>query len=69
MRERSRPAPSRHAAPARPVQCRVCTIYIGEGYEETHPIPLPDAAGHVCWRCYESLRRQVAKRAASEQRS
>lgn len=47
-----------------PVPCKVCTILIGEGYQETYPIPLPNGLGHVCWRCYESLRRQAHKRAA-----
>jgi hypothetical protein len=60
MNERSERAPSQ------PVQCRVCTIYIGEGYEETHPIALPNGRGYVCWRCFESLRRQADKRAAGE---
>ncbi len=58
MDERSEPGV------AGPVQCRVCTIYIGEGYEETHPIPLPNGRGYVCWRCCESLRRQAEKRTA-----
>jgi hypothetical protein len=53
-------------APPRPVQCRVCTIYIGEGYEETEPIALPDGKGYVCWRCFESIRRQAEKRRATE---
>jgi hypothetical protein len=55
--------------PSRPVQCRVCTIYIGEGYEETYPIALPSGRGYVCWRCCESLRRQAEKRAAGERNS
>jgi hypothetical protein len=53
----------RGAAPSRPVQCRVCTIYIGEGYQETRPVPLPDSKGFVCWQCWESLRRQAERRA------
>ena len=54
------------SAPARAVHCRVCTILIGEGYEETYPIPLPNRRGYVCWRCFESLRRQAEKRARSQ---
>jgi hypothetical protein len=53
-------------ATTRPVQCRVCTIYIGEGFQETRPIALPSGRGYVCWRCYESLRRQAEKRATNE---
>ncbi len=56
-------------APAGPVQCKVCTIFIGEGFEETKPIPLPNGRGYVCWRCYESLRRQAEKRQAEERNS
>lgn len=49
----------------RPLPCKVCTILIGEGYQETRPIELPEGKGYVCWRCYESLRRQAQKRAAN----
>jgi len=48
---------------ARPVRCKVCTIRIGEGYQDTRPIPLPDAKGVVCYSCYESLRRLAERRA------
>lgn len=48
---------------ARPVHCKVCTIRIGEGYQETRPIALPDAKGVICWSCYESLRRRAERRA------
>ncbi len=48
------------------VQCAVCTILIGEGYTETRPIPLSNGQGLVCWRCYESLRRQAGRRAADK---
>jgi hypothetical protein len=50
--------------PARPVHCRVCTILIGKGYEESRPIPLTNGRGFVCRQCYESIRRQSARRAA-----
>ncbi len=59
----------RGSAPTRAVHCRVCTILIGEGYEETRPIPLPNGKGFVCWRCYESLRRQAERRAAADKQS
>ncbi len=65
MDESSGSAPPRRSGSSRPVQCRVCTILIGEGYQETQPIPLPNGKGYVCWRCYESLRRQAQKRAAA----
>jgi len=54
--------------PPRPVHCRVCTIFIGEGYQETQPIPLPNGKGYVCWRCFESLKRQAEKRVTSDKR-
>ena len=57
----------RRASRPRPVACRVCTILIGEGYEETQPILLPNNQGPVCWRCYESLRRQAERRAADKE--
>ena len=53
--------------PARPVHCRICTILIGEGYEEKRPIPLTNGRGFVCWQCYESIRRQSVRRAAEKQ--
>jgi hypothetical protein len=56
------------SAPPRAVHCRICTIFIGEGYQETRPIPLPDGKGYVCWRCYESVRRQAARRSAGPSR-
>jgi hypothetical protein len=59
----------RGSAPTRAVHCRVCTILIGEGYEETRPIPLPNSKGFVCWRCYESLRRQAERRATADKQS
>jgi hypothetical protein len=52
---------------SRPVHCRVCTILIGQGYEEKMPIPLTNGRGFVCWQCYESIRRQAARRAAERQ--
>jgi hypothetical protein len=61
MREHGSPLP------ARPVHCRVCTILIGRGYEEKRPIPLTQGRGFVCWQCYESIRRQSARRAAERQ--
>ena len=51
----------------RPMSCRVCTILIGEGYAETQPVVLPNDQGVVCWRCYESLRRQAERRASQGQ--
>ena len=45
--------------PARPVHCRVCTILIGNGFEERRPIPLTNGRGYICWQCYASLRRQT----------
>jgi hypothetical protein len=56
------------SASPRPVQCRVCTIFIGEGFQETHPIPLPGGKGYVCWRCYESLRRQAERKSETAPR-
>jgi len=53
--------------PPRPVHCRVCTILIGDGYEEARPIPLTNGRGFICWQCYASIRRQTAKRAADQQ--
>ena len=55
---------TRAGARRRPMSCRVCTILIGEGYAETEPVVLPDGQGVVCWRCYESLRRQAERRAS-----
>jgi len=55
--------------PARPVHCRVCTIIIGQGYEEKRPIPLTNGRGFICWQCYESIRRQTMRRAAERQGS
>ena len=40
------------------------TILIGQGYEESRPIPLTNGRGFVCCQCYESIRRQSARRAA-----
>jgi hypothetical protein len=61
MREHGSPLP------ARPIHCRVCTIIIGKGYEEKRPIPLTNGRGYICWQCYESIRRQTARRAAERQ--
>jgi hypothetical protein len=61
MQERDTPLPMR------PVHCRVCTILIGEGYEEARPIPLTNGRGYICWQCYASIRRQTARRAADRQ--
>ena len=49
---------------SKPVHCRVCTILIGQGYEERRPIPLTNGRGYICWQCYASIRRQTARRAA-----
>jgi hypothetical protein len=51
---------------ARPVHCRVCTILIGNGFEERRPIPLTNGRGFICWQCYASLRRQTARRTTDE---
>jgi hypothetical protein len=61
MQERDAPQPTR------PVHCRVCTILIGQGYEERRPIPLTNGRGFICWQCYASIRRQTARRAADRQ--
>lgn len=53
--------------PDRPIHCRVCTILMGSDYEEKHPIPLPNRQGFVCGRCYESLRRQLLRRAETSE--
>jgi hypothetical protein len=53
--------------PTSPVHCRVCTILIGQGYEERRPIPLTNGRGFICWQCYASIRRQTARRAADRQ--
>lgn len=50
----------------RPIQCRICTILIGDGYEERIPVPLPNGQGHVCAPCNQSLRRQAERRQAAE---
>lgn len=51
----------------RPIHCRICTILIGDGFEERVPIPLPNEQGYVCLQCNQSLRRQAERRAATEQ--
>lgn len=61
-------APQPPSGRGRLVQCRECTIFIGEGYQETVPFPHPDGKGYVCWRCYESLQR-VAERRRRQQQS
>jgi len=63
--EERRSRPGKHSS--RPVHCKVCTILIGEGYQETTPIPSPDGKGYICWRCYESLMRQAEKRVRNKQ--
>ena len=63
MHEGGASAPPRTPDRPGPVQCKVCTIYIGEGYQETQPIALPEGKGYICWQCYESLRRQAERRA------
>jgi hypothetical protein len=68
MSQNGASAPPRAPGRPRPVQCKVCTIYIGEGYQETQPIPLPEAKGYVCWQCSESLRRQLERRSAPDAR-
>lgn len=50
--------------PVGTVHCRICTILIGQGYEERRPIPLTHGRGYICWQCYASVRRQTARRAA-----
>jgi len=60
MLERQTPGPTR------PVHCRVCTILIGQGYEEARPIPLTNGRGYICWQCYASVRRQTARKAAEQ---
>ncbi len=60
MEERGEPARGR------PIHCRVCTILIGDGYEERIPIPLPNGQGYVCVQCSQSLRRQAERRGAAE---
>jgi hypothetical protein len=60
MEERGEPARRRAIA------CRVCTILIGEGYEERVPVPLPNGQGYVCSQCNQSLRRQAERRQAAE---
>ena len=57
----------RETARPKPVHCRVCTILIGQGYEEARPIPLTNGRGYICWQCYASIRRQTARRAAERQ--
>lgn len=54
------------SVPDRAVHCRVCTILIGDGFEERVPIPLPDNQGYVCLQCNQSLRRQAERRAAEQ---
>ncbi len=54
------------SARGRPIHCRVCTILIGDGFEERVPIPLPGGQGHVCQQCNQSLRRQAERRAAED---
>ena len=60
MQERGEPARGR------PIHCRVCTILIGDGYEERIPVPLPNDQGYVCVQCNQSLRRQAERRSAAE---
>jgi hypothetical protein len=48
------------------VHCRICTILIGQGYEERRPIRLTNGRGFICWQCYASVRRQTARRAADQ---
>jgi len=48
------------------VHCRICTILIGQGYEERLPIRLTNGRGFICWQCYASVRRQTARRAAEQ---
>ena len=50
----------------RQISCRICTILIGEGYEERVPVPLPNGQGYVCAQCNQSLRRQAERRHAAE---
>ncbi|MCC6176278.1 MAG: hypothetical protein IT305_13310 [Chloroflexi bacterium] len=61
MQERQAPLPSK------PIHCRVCTILIGQGYEERRPIPLTHGRGYVCGQCYASIRRQTLRRAAERE--
>ncbi|MBI4494435.1 MAG: hypothetical protein HY690_16760 [Chloroflexi bacterium] len=60
--------PRERAGQTRPVQCRECTIFIGEDYQEKVPIPAPDGKGVVCWRCYESLVRTAERQATQSER-
>lgn len=53
----------------RAVHCRICTILIGQGYEERRPIPLTNGRGYICWQCYASVRRQTARRIADRDTS
>ena len=53
-------------ARGRPIHCRVCTILIGDGYEERIPVVLPDGQGYLCAPCHQSLRRQAERRQAAE---
>ncbi len=53
-------------ARGRPVHCRVCTILIGDGYEERIPVVLPNGQGYVCAPCNKSLRRQAERRQVAE---
>jgi hypothetical protein len=57
------------SGPTRPVHCRVCTILIGEGFEEARPIPLTNGRGFICWQCYASIRRQTARKTADRESS
>ena len=59
MEERGEPARRQ------PIHCRVCTILIGDGYEERVPVPLPNGQGYVCAQCHQSLRRQAERRNAA----
>ncbi len=54
------------SADGRPIHCRVCTILIGDGFEERVPIPLPEDQGYVCLQCNQSLRRQAERRSAEQ---
>ena len=58
MEERGEPARRQ------PIHCRVCTILIGDGYQERVPVPLPNGQGYVCAQCHQSLRRQAERRQA-----
>ena len=48
------------------IHCRICTILIGDGYQERVPVPLPNGQGYVCVQCNQSLRRQAERRVTAE---